>query len=301
MTGPGAAPLRMAVTGRNGQVVTSLLERAGPTVAVTALGRPELDLGDAESIRRALGQGRYDVIVNAAAYTAVDKAEQEEALATAINGAGAGAVAACAKAEGIPILHLSTDYVFDGMKDGPYREIDETGPAGAYGRSKLAGERQVAGATDNHAILRTAWVYSPFGANFVRTMLRLGAERPEISVVADQRGNPTYAPDIADAVIAIARRLARDPDPALRGTFHLVGADEASWADLAEAVFAAATRHGRAPVAVRRITTAEYPTPARRPANSRLDTSKLQDRFGIALPSWRMSVERCVERLLTTA
>ena len=186
-----------------------------------------------------------------------------------INADGAAHVAEAAAIAGVPLLQLSTDYVFNGAGERPYRETDPTGPTSAYGRSKLAGESRVLVAQPNCAILRTAWVYSPFGANFVRTMLRLGETREEVGVVADQHGNPTYALDIADALLAIAARLAEDASPDLRGVFHMTGQGEATWADVAEATFAAAERHGRKPVRVRRIGTLDYPTPAKRPANSR--------------------------------
>ena len=249
----------------------------------------------------AVVQAGCDAIVNAAADTAVDKAESEPEVAMRVNGDGAGHVAEAAAELGVPLLHLSTDYVFDGTLDRPYREDDATGPTGAYGRSKLAGEANVAATHPNSAILRTAWVYSPFGANFVKTMLRLGETREEVGVVADQIGNPTNAIDIADALVFLARRLVADPSPSLRGVFHLTGQGEANWADMAEATFAAAERFGRKPVRVKRITTADYPTPARRPANSRLDNAKLLKRYGVALPQWRPSLENCVKRLLESS
>ena len=202
--------MRIAVTGSKGQVATSLIERAGPTAEIIALGRPAFDLTDRDAIFSGLEAARPDVIVNAAAYTAVDKAETEEAVATRVNGEGAGHVAEAAARLGAPLLHLSTDYVFDGALDRSYREDDPTAPTGAYGRSKLAGEKAVAERSEDSVILRTAWVYSPFGANFVRTMLRLNESRDEVGVVADQRGNPTSALDIADALIAIAARVKDD-------------------------------------------------------------------------------------------
>jgi dTDP-4-dehydrorhamnose reductase len=291
--------MRIAVTGIKGQVVTSLLDRSRGRAEVHALGRPDLDLRDPESVWRALSGVRPDVVVNAAAYTAVDKAEQEPEEAMLINAAGAGHVAEAAAKLGAPLLHLSTDYVFEGGGDRPYVESDPTGPTGVYGRSKLEGEARVLAAQPNSAILRTAWVYSPFGVNFVRTMLRLGETREEVGVVADQRGNPTCALDIADAVLDIAGRILSDGSPALRGVLHMTGRGEATWADVAEAAFAAAERHGRKPVRVKRITTADYPTPAKRPANSRLDCSRLEQAYGVALPQWRPSLEGCVGRLLS--
>ena len=290
--------MRIVVTGKEGQVVTSLIERGAGKSEIIALGRPELDLGDAASISRALEAAKPDIIVNAAAYTAVDKAESEHDLAMRVNGEGPGHVADVATRLGVPLLHLSTDYVFDGTLDRPYRESDATGPTGAYGRTKLEGERQVARRCADWVILRTAWVYSPFGANFVRTMLRLGETRAELGVVADQIGNPTSALDIADAVLAIARRLKNDPSPNLRGVFHMTGSGEASWADFAQAIFAQAEKRGRASVKINRITTADYPTPAKRPANSRLDNSKLHLAYGVNLPDWRVSLPFCVDRLL---
>lgn len=290
--------MRIAVTGLTGQVVSSLIERAPNNVEMLALGRPGFDLSSRDTVLASLRSVRCDAIVNAAAYTQVDKAESEPELAMRINGAGAGFVAETAAELRVPLLHLSTDYVFDGALDRPYREDDPTGPTGAYGRSKLEGEAQIAARCANCVILRTAWVYSPFGANFVRTMLRLGETRDEVGVVADQIGNPTNALDIAEALFAIMRRLVDDPDPQLRGVFHMTGAGEATWADMAEAVFAAAEARGRKPVRIKRITTADYPTPARRPANSRLDNSKLKAHYGVALPQWRESLETCVRRII---
>ncbi|QGM99639.1 dTDP-4-dehydrorhamnose reductase [Methylocystis parvus] len=290
--------MRIAVTGKQGQVVTSLIERGAEIAEIIAVGRPELDLADSDSVARSLEALRPDVVVNAAAYTMVDKAEQEAETAFRVNAEGVAAVAAAAARLGAPLIHISTDYVFDGQLDRPYLEDDPTGPTGVYGRSKLEGERRAAENCENCAILRTAWVYSPFGANFVKTMLRLGESRSELGVVADQRGNPTSALDIADGVLAIAERMIKDPSRELRGVFHMTGATEASWADFAEEIFARAERHGRAPVSVKRITTADYPTPAKRPANSRLDNSKLRRLYGVALPDWRPSLAICVKRLL---
>jgi dTDP-4-dehydrorhamnose reductase len=290
--------MRIAVTGSKGQVATSLIERVALEVEVVALGRPAFDLTDRAAVLAGLEAARPDVIVNAAAYTAVDKAEAEETLAFRVNGEGAGHVAEAAQRLGVPLLHLSTDYVFDGALDRPYREDDPTGPTGAYGRSKLAGEKAVAAACENSVILRTAWVYSPFGVNFVRTMLRLNETRDEVGVVADQRGNPTSALDIADALIAIAARMKDDSSPRLRGIFHMTGSGEGTWADFAQAVFGEAEARGRRLTRVKRIATADYPTPARRPANSRLDNEKLARVYGLSLPDWRGSVATVCARFL---
>jgi dTDP-4-dehydrorhamnose reductase len=216
--------MRIAVTGSKGQVATSLIERAGSGVEVVALGRPAFDLEDRGAVIAGLEAARPDVLVNAAAHTAEDKAE--EGFAVRVNGEGAGHVAEAAARLDVPLLHLSTDYVFDGALPRPYREGDPTGPTGAYGRSKLIGERLVAERCPNSVILRTAWVYSPFRSNFVRTMLRLGEMREEVVVVADKVGNPTSALDIADALIAIAARARDDSSPGLRGVFHMTGAAE---------------------------------------------------------------------------
>ena len=290
--------MRIAVTGSKGQVATSLIERAGDKAEVVALGRPAFDLTNRAAVLAGLEAARPDVIVNAAAYTAVDKAEAEEALATQVNGEGAGHVAEAAARLGVPLLHLSTDYVFDGALNRAYQEDDPTGPTGAYGRSKLAGEKRIAERSENSVILRTAWVYSPFGANFLRTMLRLNETRDEVGVVADQCGNPTSALDIADALIAIAARVKENSSPALRGVFHMTNSGEAAWADFAEAIFHEAAARGRRQTRVKRIATADYPTPARRPANSRLDNEKLSRVYGLRLPEWRQSVAVCCARLL---
>lgn len=295
--------MRIAVTGKAGQVVTSLIERGGAAGhEVIALGRPELDLADPASVTRMLEMVTPDAIVSAAAYTAVDKAESESELAHAVNGAGAGAVAEAAKALGVPLVHVSTDYVFDGTLGRPYVETDPTRPTGAYGASKLAGEVAVLAAHgDNSALLRVAWVYSPFGANFVKTMLRLAGDRDEVSVVADQLGNPTSALDIADGIIRVATNMVSDSYSELRGVFHMTASGETSWADFAEAIFAASAARGGPSARVKRIATADYPTQATRPANSRLDCGLIARVHGVALPDWRGSLETVIARLQPVA
>jgi dTDP-4-dehydrorhamnose reductase len=291
--------IRIAVTGRHGQLARALTE-AGPQlgVAVLPLGRPELDLAAPETIRPALSAARPNIVVNAAAYTAVDQAEQEPERANAINAAGAGAVATAAHALGVPVIHLSTDYVFDGLKRAPYHEGDEVAPASVYGASKLAGEQAVATIACDHVILRTAWVYAPYGKNFVRTMLGLAQTRDEVRVVSDQLGCPTYAPDIAMAIIAVARDLVSKPnDPRLRGVFNLAGGGETTWADFAAAIFSFLAGKGMRTPMLTPIASADYPTAARRPANSRLDCGKLERVYGIKLPAWRSSLVNCLERL----
>jgi dTDP-4-dehydrorhamnose reductase len=291
--------MRIAVTGRSGQVAQSLIERVGANDEIVTIARPEVDLRDDAAIARAIKDARPDLVISAAAYTAVDLAETEAELAFRINAAGAGAVAEAARGAGAPVVHLSTDYVFDGTLDRPYREDDPTGPVGVYGGSKLAGEGTVAAANPNHAILRTAWVYSPFGKNFVRTMLTLAGSRDEVAVVCDQQGAPTNALDIADAVLAVGRNLVERPAATgLRGIFHMTGAGETNWAELAESVFAFSAAAGGPSARVRKIPTSAYPTPARRPANSRLDTTRLAERHGVRLPHWCSSLRPCVERLV---
>ena len=294
--------MKLLVTGREGQVARSLAERgAAQGISVVLAGRPELDLTDAASLEHAIERHAPDVIVSAAAYTAVDKAESEPGLAQAVTAEGAGNLARAAATRGIPLIHLSTDYVFDGSAERPWREDDPVAPLGVYGRTKLAGEEAVRAAGGVHAILRTAWVYSPFGNNFVKTMLRLAETREELGVVADQVGNPTSAHEIADGVIAVAANLVSEPSEETTGTFHMAGSGATSWAGLAEHVFACAAGEGLPVARVKPITTAEYPTPARRPANSRLDCSRLARVHGVTLPDWRDSVREVVHRIALEA
>lgn len=294
-------PLRILVTGREGQVARALIERArlDPEIELFALGRPELDLLDIRTIHAAIPPTRPDIIVSAAAYTAVDLAETDAANAYAINATAAGELGRLAAMLCVPIIHLSTDYVFDGLKMSPYHETDPTQPLGVYGASKLAGEHALADATANHVILRTAWVYSPFGKNFLKKMLHIAAERDRVRVVDDQYGSPTSALDIADAILSVARNLRRSDARDLRGIFHLAGRGDASWADFAHAIFEASEKRGGPRAEVVRITTADYPTAAKRPARSLLDTAKLASVHGISLPDWETSMERAVSRCLT--
>ena len=289
--------MRLAVTGKNGQVVSALQALAGPDLEIVALGRPELDLARPDTVFKALRDAKPDVVVSAAAYTAVDKAESEPDIAFAVNRDGAKAVARAANEIGVPVIHISTDYVFDGTKTTAYVENDPTGPASVYGRSKLEGEQAVSESTDNYAVLRTAWVYSEYGSNFVKTMLRLSESRDEINVVADQFGCPTSANDIAIAIVSIAKRLATDPSAHLRGVFHMSGTGETNWAGFAKQIFAFSAENGGKSIVVNDITTAQYPTPARRPANSRLDCCKLEEVYGIRLPEWQTSTRAVMAAL----
>ena len=290
--------MRIAVTGRAGQVALSLAERAaGSGHDVLLVGRPGLDLLQPVTILPALEVARPDLVVNAAAYTAVDAAESDRDAAFAVNARGAEEVAKAAARLGVPVIQLSTDYVFDGSGSGPYDETAATAPLGVYGGSKLAGEQAVAAANPRHLVVRTAWVYSPFGKNFVRTMLRLAETRDEVSVVADQFGNPTSALDIADGLLAAAAQVVETGFEGW-GTYHLAGSGEASWADLARHVFATSAGLGGPSARVRPITTAEYPTAARRPANSRLSSAKFASTFGWRAPDWHGSAATVVTRLL---
>lgn len=293
--------MRLYVVGSEGQVARSLREAAvRESDIVFGHGtRPQVDLLRPSSIEAALAEFRPDVVINPAAYTAVDKAESEPDLAFALNRDGARAVAVAAAAHDAPIIHLSTDYVFDGRKPDPYVETDAVAPQGVYGRSKLEGERAVAKANPKHLVLRTAWVYAPFGGNFVRTMLRLAAERDRLRVVDDQLGCPTYAPDIADALIAIARIVTgSDWNPGVAGVTHLVGPDAVTWCGFARQIVQGGAARGGRSVPVEPIATSDYPTPAARPANSRLSTARLNSVFGITLPPMRQSLSDCLDRLL---
>lgn len=290
--------MRILVTGRDGQVAQSLAERAQGRHELVFVARPEFDLADPASIERVVAEVAPELVVSAAAHTAVDKAEDEADLAMAINGTGPGVLARAAAAIGAPVIHLSTDYVFDGSLDRPWREDDPVNPLGVYGASKLAGEQAVAASGARYAILRTAWVYSPFGNNFVKTMLRLAETRDALNVVEDQLGCPTSALDIADAILAVADAWARDPAQGADAIYHLAGTGEANWAEFARAIFAASARHGGPSCTVTGIPSTAYPTRAVRPANSRLDTAKLAATFGYRAPAWQDSLETVVARLL---
>ena len=292
--------MKMLVTGAGGQVARSLVEaaRARP-IEIIALGRPILDITDRETIDARVREIRPDLVVNAAAYTAVDMAEVEPDAAHMVNALGALNVARAAREAGVPLIHISTDYVFDGAKQAPYIEMDRTAPGCVYGRTKLEGELAVAKACPHHLILRTAWVHSPHGKNFVKTMLRLAETRSEIGVVDDQKGSPTYAPHLAEAIIQIAAAIsARRPKEIPWGVYHAAGRGETTWCGLARSVFERSAALGGPLADARAIFAADYPTPARRPANSRLDVSRLEDAFGVALPAWQIGVAECVVRVL---
>lgn len=275
------------VFGQTGQVAQEL-QRLAPDALF--LGRNRVDLRDPDAAAQAIRQAKPEAVVNAAAYTAVDKAEEEESLAQAINGDAPGAMAATCRDLGIPLVHISTDYVFDGTGEAPFKPSDPTGPLGAYGRTKLAGEEAIRAAGGPFAILRTSWVFSAHGGNFVKTMLRLSDSRDHLTIVADQIGGPTPAKAIAEACLKIAQELQRAPEKS--GVYHFAGEPDISWAGFAREIFAQA---GRA-VTVEDISSAAYPTPAKRPLNSRLDCSDLAV-FGLQRPDWRSGLTEVLTEL----
>lgn len=291
--------VKVLIAGASGQVARALIDTAPPAcLHVTALGRPRLDLTDPQCINAVMGHVRPDIVINAAAYTAVDQAENDEANAFALNAEAAGKLAALAAWHGAPILHLSTDYVFDGSKSSAYVETDAVAPLGVYGRSKLAGERAVAAANPRHFIFRTAWVYSPFGRNFAKTMLRVAEAGGALNVVHDQIGSPTHAADIARGLWAVTERLTTGSHAP--GTYHLTASGEASWADFAEEIMRVSEQLGGPSAPVTRISSAEYASSVQRPANSRLDCRELFREFGIILPHWRPSARACIEQIVRT-
>ncbi len=283
----------LLVFGAAGQVGQELLATAAARdIAAVAITRATADITNAAAVAALVDAHRPRLVVNAAAYTAVDRAESEPELAHAVNAVGPGVLAQAAARAGVPIVQLSTDYVFDGSKSGAYTEDDAISPLGAYGRSKAAGEAAVRAATPHHLILRTAWVYGRYGHNFLKTMLRLAAERDRLRVVADQRGCPTSTVDIAEAILAADAGLMRDP--ALAGTYHFAGSGVTTWHGFAEAIVAAQAKlSGRTPV-VDAIATADYPTPARRPNNSELNSARFAERFGIRAEAWQTRTKEIV-------
>ncbi|HTC11831.1 MAG TPA: dTDP-4-dehydrorhamnose reductase [Acetobacteraceae bacterium] len=290
-----AAPI--LVTGGTGQVASALAAAGG--AAVRVVGRPAFDFDKPESLVATFRAAAPWLVVNAAAYTAVDTAEDDVEAAYRANRDGPGALAQLCRAADIPLIHISTDYVFDGAKGAPYVETDPTGPTGIYGASKLAGEQEVLASGARVIVLRTSWVYAPTGRNFVRTMLRVGAERDRLRVVADQKGCPTTAADLADAIVAIAAWVREGWREAHGGIFHAAGTGETTWHGLAVATFQEAARHGARVPTVEAITTADYPTKATRPADSRLDCAKLASVFGVRLPDWRTSLARTIDTIRT--
>jgi len=291
--------MKVLVAGSRGQLARALVE-VEIEADLRAFGRPKLDL-ETKTGSEWIEAFAPDVIINAAAYTAVDMAEKDEARAFAVNRDGAAWLAGIAAAHGVPFVHVSTDYVFDGAKSSAYVEDDATRPLGVYGRSKLEGEQAVLQVCPKAIVCRTAWVYSAYGNNFVKTMLRLARERDELRVVDDQIGNPTSAHDIATALLAMARTMHLGAAPNSCGIFHLAAQGDLTWCGFAREIMRLANSVGHRAVPVMPIVTAEYPTPAKRPANSRLNCRKLQAEFGFVLPHWQASLPVVVSRLVTEA
>lgn len=286
------------VTGGTGQLASALTHAQG----ILRVGRPVFDFDRPDTIEATFRATAPRLVVNAAAYTAVDAAESDADAAYRANAAGPAILGRlCAEAD-IPLIHVSTDYVFDGTKPTPYVETDQVSPQGVYGASKLAGEEAVRLSRAKSVILRTAWVYAATGKNFVRTMLVVGKIRDRLTVVADQHGCPTTAADLAEAVLAIIARIDQTGwDPAYEGIFHAAGTGAITWHGLAVATFEEAARHGAKVPVVEPIVTADWPTPAKRPANSRLDCTRLHNVFGVRLPHWRESLARTVDTIFATA
>jgi dTDP-4-dehydrorhamnose reductase len=294
--------LKILVTGKNGQVGFELQRALAPLGEVAAVGQAECNLADAEAVRALVRRIAPDVIVNPAAYTAVDKAESDRQTAFAVNAQAPGVLGEEAARLGALVVHYSTDYVFNGAKDGSYAETDEPDPQSVYGSSKYAGERALAAANPRHLILRTSWVLGAHGGNFAKTMLRLATERERLTVVADQFGAPTSAALLADLTAQLVRQYQREGAQGFPyGTYHLTASGETSWCDYARFVIGEALAAGKTlkagPDAIAPLTTAEYPTPAKRPSNSRLDTSHFRSTFGLRLPPWQESVRHVLQQI----
>ncbi|WLR92970.1 dTDP-4-dehydrorhamnose reductase [Shinella zoogloeoides] len=294
--------MRILLTGKNGQVGFELQRALAPLGELIAVDRSECDLESETSLREAIRRAEPDVIVNPAAYTAVDRAEGEAERAHAVNAHAPGIIGAEAARRRALVVHYSTDYVFDGTATGRYAEDAMTGPQGVYGQSKLAGEKALSVSGARYLVFRTSWVFGAHGANFAKTMLRLAAERDELKVVADQVGAPTSAALIADVTAHAIRQAVRDGDGAADDIYHLAAGGETNWHAYACYVIEAARRAGRpvrvAADAILPISTEDYPTPARRPANSRLDTAKLQQTFGLTLPHWQSGLDHVLQQII---
>ena len=296
---PDRKPLTVLQFGETGQVARELLRRDwGADCHVEVFGRAAADFTSPQSVAEIVARAKAaDIVINAAAYTAVDKAESDKAAAITVNADAVGALARACAARAIRLIHLSTDYVFDGRSPSPYREDNPTNPINVYGLSKLAGEDQIRESRAQHVILRTSWVYSPYGANFLKTMLKLGIARDELRVVNDQVGAPTAAADIAGAIHDIVRRLQTAPSPDLFGTFHYTARGRASWYDFAAAIMAEGRKFFPVKARIEPIPASEYPTPAARPGNSQLDCSKIESVYDIVRQPWENGMRDTISRL----
>lgn len=289
--------MRILITGKEGQVARSLQKRL-PGDDLIFAHRPIFDLADADSIERVVDAAEPDLILSVAAFTAVDRAEDEPDMAMRINALGPGILARSAARHAIPIIHLSTDYVFDGSGERPWREDDPVAPLGVYGATKLAGERAIANAGAQHVVMRTAWVFSPFASNFVKTMLRLAETQKSVSVVEDQFGNPTSALDLADAISAMIRLSTRKGSTPPLGLYHVAGTGSTDWATFARTIFAFSAARGGPVAEVVGIASGDFPTRARRPANSRLDCGRFEDAFDFRMPEWQSSLAATIAQLI---
>jgi dTDP-4-dehydrorhamnose reductase len=291
--------VKLLVAGAQGQVARSLAERAAlvPDIELVAIGRPSLDLEQPGSASRLVADIAPDIVINAAAYTAVDQAEAEPDRAFRINSDAAGELAAAAADSGAAIIHLSTDYVFGGFAEAPYDEQAVPEPLNVYGHSKLAGEAQVRAANPRHAIVRSAWIYSPFGRNFVSSMMAAAASRPTLTVVDDQRGTPTSALDLADGLLRIAARWAEGGEEGIGSTYHLAGPQVMSWYGFARAIMDECRARGLPTAEVDPIASADWPAKATRPRNSALNSCRFARDFGYSMPPWRDSLAATIERI----
>lgn len=285
--------MKILITGQHGQVSQELQKHLADLGELIVLGRDQLDLSQPQNVAEPVRALRPDLIINAAAHTAVDQAESEPELAFAINATAPGILAEQAAELGIPLIHYSTDYVFDGGKTAPYTEQDATGPLGVYGSSKLAGEQAIGAAGGQHLILRTSWVYSAHGRNFLLTMQKLLQEREELRIVADQIGAPTWAGTIAQSTRQLIERW-RDGNPGTWGTYHLTASGETSWFGFAQAIGQALVDEGKKCAVLHPIPSSDYPTPATRPLNSRLDCTRLQREWGVHQPDWQQALLECL-------
>ena len=286
--------MKILITGRNGQLAQALQQRLAGLGQVHVLGREQLDLAESERIRQVVRELSPDLLVNAAAYTAVDQAENEPALAFAINATAPGVLAEEAARLGVPLLHYSTEYVFDGSKATPYTEDDAPNPLSVYGRSKLAGEQAIHAVGGAHLTLRTSWVYSLHGRNFLLTMQRLLQEKPQLRVVADQIGAPTWAGSLAASTLALIQRWQAGQAGAW-GTYHMTAQGQTSWFGFAQAIGEHLKAQGRPCAQLLPIPSSEYPTPAQRPLNSRLDCSRLRQQWQVEQPDWRQALIECLK------
>ncbi len=291
--------IRLLVFGSSGQLARSLAELQIPdNYTMVIKGRNACDLTRPETAMLAISKYKPDLVINAAAYTAVDMAETEKDAAFLLNSTAVKWIGKACDQSNIPIIHISTDYVFSGTLERPYRETDPVEPMGVYGQSKLSGEQKLIDSCTHHIILRTAWVHSPFAHNFVKTMLKLATDNDELNIVGDQYGCPTYAPHLAKAIFSLAQIIL---DPAKKqipwGIYHATSTGETTWAEFAREIFACSEKLGGPTATVNAITTDQYPTPAARPGNSRLECTRLADNFNISLPDWQAGVNACVKRL----